>query len=71
VCLDVVVDLVEDAKVLVQCGQATTQVAPLLATVPGHLLLCCAVVVQVGHGIEPHNKHPAGQHTAHSDVSKL
>jgi hypothetical protein len=35
---DVVVDLVEDAIVPVQRGQATPQVAPLAATVPGQLL---------------------------------
>ena len=50
VCANVVVDLVEDAIVTVQAGQPTTQVGPLLATVPGHLLLwvVAAVVVQVG-----------------------
>ena len=49
VCANVVVDLVEDAIVTVQAGQPTTQVGPLLATVPGHLLLwvVAAVVVQV------------------------
>jgi hypothetical protein len=63
VCLDIVVDLVEDSKVLVQCGEAAAQVGPLLTTVPGHLLLGGAMVVQVGHNIKPHNKAPAA-HTA-------
>jgi hypothetical protein len=35
---NVVVDLVEDAVVAVNGGQAAAQVAPLLAAVPGHLL---------------------------------
>lgn len=33
-CLNVVVDLVEDAVVAVQCGQTSTQIAPLLT--PGY-----------------------------------
>jgi len=61
VCADVVLDLVEHAVVLVQGGQASTQVAPLLTTVPGHLLILSTVVVQVGHHIKPRNKDPVAR----------
>lgn len=52
---DVVVDVVDPAVVPVHCGEAPTQVAPLLAAVPGEVM--AAVVVQVGHQVKPHDKH--------------
>jgi len=54
---DVVVDLVDPAVVPVHGGEPPTQVAPLLAAVPGELLLGAAVVVQVRHQVKPHHKY--------------
>jgi hypothetical protein len=56
---NVVVDLVEDAVVTVQGGEASTQVGPLLTTVPGQLLagVVGPVVVQVGHHVKPDLKN--------------
>lgn len=53
---DVVVDLVDPPVVPVHRGEPSTQVAPLLATVPGELVLA-AMVVEVGHEVKPHNKN--------------
>lgn len=55
VSANVVMDLVEDAIVTVKGGQPSTQVGPLLTTVPGQLLcgVIGPVVVQVGHDIKP------------------
>lgn len=52
---DVVVDVVDPAVVPVHRGESATQVAPLLAAVPGEVM--AAVVVQVGHQVKPHHKH--------------
>lgn len=57
---DVVVNLVEDAVVAVNRGQAAPQVGPLLPPVPGNLLVGVrgAMVVEVGDQIEPDDVDP-------------
>jgi len=60
---DIMVDLVEDSIVTVNGGQAPAHVVPFLTSIPGHLFLWVrgAVVVEVGHNVEPHYEHPVGQ----------
>lgn len=60
VCSNIVLNLVENSIITINGGKTTAHVAPLLATVPGDLLLRVgrSVVMEVGTNIEPHDKDP-------------
>ena len=53
---DIMVNVVNDAVVSVDCGQRSSEVAPFLSPVPWKLVVV-AMVVQVGHKIEPRDEH--------------
>ena len=58
---DVVVDLVEDAVVVVERREAPPEVGPLLTPVPGDALpVLRAVVVHVRHEVEPGDEDEVG-----------
>jgi hypothetical protein len=57
---NVVMNFIENTEITVDGGESSTHVGPFRPTIPWYLLFRVrgAVMMEVRHGIEPHDKHP-------------